>query len=81
MSYYENIGKLADLKKRRELVETQAHALRDGIRHALPVDEDLDKINGEYVMQLAISLNEKCIELVGYDKKIEVLSRETGPNK
>ena len=78
MSYFENVGKLEDLKKRREIVATQIMSHRESILNALPLVGDVEDIKVEYVMQLAISLNERHNELVGYDKKIVVLSRETG---
>lgn len=78
MSYFEDMGKLEDLKKRRELVATQIKSHRESIRNALPIIGEVEDIQSEYVMQLAVSLNERCMELIGYDKKIAVLSRETG---
>lgn len=78
MTYHENLGQLHDLRKRREIIETQIRSHRESMRNALPLVGEVADIQGEYIMQLAISLNEKCHELQGYDKKIAVLSRETG---
>ena len=78
MSYFENVGQLEDLRKRRELVVTQMQSHRESLRNALPIIGEVEDINGDYIVQLAISLNERKNELVGYDKKIVVLSRETG---
>ncbi len=76
--YFETMGEIADLKKRREICETAIHSHRESLRRALPVAADVEEINGEYVVQLAITLNERLMELKGYDKKIKALKSIVG---
>ena len=50
----------------------------DSIRAALPLTGEPEDIDGEYVMMLAIKLNERVQELRGVRRKISVLERELG---
>lgn len=77
-NYYEMIGHLEDIKKRRENTVSQIKSHCESIERAVSVLYEPEQINGEYIMQLAIALNEKCRELEGYNKKIAVLNRATG---
>lgn len=74
----ENIGKREELRRRRGIIEAEALSHRDSIRAALPLTGEAEEIDGEYVMSLAISLNEKVQELKGVNRKIAILERELG---
>ncbi len=76
--YFAHMGELEDLKKRREICVSAIASHRESIRAALPIAGDVEDIKSDYIMQLSITLNERCLELKGFDKKILVLSRAVG---
>ena len=51
---------------------------RRSIRDVLPLTADAADIDSEYVVRLAIKLNERVQELRGVNKKIAILEREFG---
>lgn len=77
-NYYEMIGHLEDIKKRRENIISQIISHCESIGRSVSILYKPEDINSEYIMQLAITLNEKCKELDAYNKKIEVLNRAMG---
>ncbi len=78
MSYFEFKGQLEDLKKRRQICESAINSHRESLRGALNPITDIDEIPSDYIMELAITLRERCVEYKEYSKKIAVLSREIG---
>ena len=67
-----------DLLLRRRNIETEVRSHRDSIRAALPLAGDAQDIEGEYVMRLAITMNERLAALRGVNRKIAILERELG---
>lgn len=78
MSYFEYKGQMEDLKKRRQICESAINSHRESLRAALNPALDIEDIQSEYIMELAIALREDCLEYNNYSKKIAVLSREVG---
>lgn len=72
----ENIGQRETLRHIAKRLEAEAASHRDSLRAALPVAGELADIDGDYVLSLAVSLNEKVRELRGVNKKIAILDRE-----
>ena len=78
MSRLEELGHREELRTRRKIIEAEITSHADSIRAALPLAGDPEDIDGEYVMMLAIKLNERVQELRGVRRKIDVLERELG---
>lgn len=74
----ENIGQRETLRHQKKRLVAEAMSHRDSIRAALSVTAEPHEIDGEYVMALAVSLNESLTELRGVDRKISILDRELG---
>ena len=74
----ENIGQRESLRHIRNRLEAEAVSHRDSLRAALPIAGDVAAIDGEYVLSLAVALNEKTTELVGVNQKLAILDRELG---
>lgn len=74
----ENIGQRETLRHIAKRLEAEAASHRDSLRAALPVAGEPADIDGDYVLSLAVSLNEKVRELRGVNKKIAILDRELG---
>lgn len=72
----ENIGRRETLRHIAKRLEAEAASHRDSLRAALPVAGEPADIDGDYVLSLAVSLNEKVRELRGVNKKIAILDRE-----
>lgn len=72
----ENIGQRETLRHIAKRLEAEAASHRDSLRAALPVAGEPADIDGDYVLSLAVSLNEKVWELRGVNKKIAILDRE-----
>lgn len=78
MSRLEELGHREELRTRRKIIEAEITSHADSIRASLPLTGDPEEIDGEYIMMLAIKLNERVQELRGVNRKIEVLERELG---
>lgn len=78
MSRQDEIGQREELRIRRRSIEAEVSNTRDAIRDVLPLTADAADINSEYVVRLAIKLNERVQELRGVNKKIAILEREFG---
>lgn len=78
MSRLEEMGHREELRTRRKIIEAEISSHSDSIRAALPLIGEPENIDGEYIMMLAIKLNERVQELRGVKRKIEVLERELG---
>ncbi|WP_027176463.1 hypothetical protein [Desulfovibrio aminophilus] len=73
-----NLGKRVELRQQRMRLANEAAALRQQIRMALPVDEDVAGIDSDTILSGAISLDQVLAELRGLDKRLAVLDRELG---
>lgn len=78
MSRAENLGQREELRVRRRAIEAEIISHCESIRHSLPLTAEPMEINSEYVMRLAIRLNELEHELQGVVRKIEILERDLG---
>lgn len=72
----ENIGHRESLRQQRKRLAAEAGSLRESIRSALPIIAEPEKLDGEYVLSLALRLREVLAELGGLDRKIHILNRE-----
>ena len=72
----ENLGHREDLRARRKQVAAEVLALRGSLRAALPVAGEAHEVDGDHVLSLALAMKEKCDELAGLDRKINILNRE-----
>ena len=77
MSRQDEIGQREELRIRRRSIEAEVSNTRDAIRD-VPLTADAADIDSEYVVRLAIKLNERVQELRGVNKKIAILEREFG---
>ncbi len=73
-----NLGVRLELRQQAQRLRTEAEALRDKLRHALPIHEEADTLNGEEIINTAIALNTSLNELTGLNRKIAILTRELG---
>lgn len=78
MSRHENLGQREELRTRRKLIESEITSHCESIRSCIPITAEPADINSEYLMHLAIKLNELKQELLGVVRKIEILERELG---
>ena len=72
------LGQRAELLPQRQRLRAECEALRDRLRLALPIHEEVDSLDGEKVLNTAIALKNSLDELSGMNRKIEILSRELG---
>ena len=78
MSRHENMGQREELRIRRKAIESEIQSHIDSIRHCLPLTIEPVEVNSEYLMHLAIRLNQLKTELLGVVRKIEILERDLG---
>lgn len=78
MSRSENLGRREELRIRRKAIESEINSHAESIRHCLPPDFEPVELQSEYIMHLAIKLNELVQELVGVTRKIDILERDLG---
>lgn len=76
--YFENIGQLENIKQKSAMCEGLIQSYKESIRRQLPLVGEACEVDGEFIVSMAIALNEKCLELRGYHKKIAVLERAVG---
>lgn len=65
-----------ELKLRRRSIDADVTSRRTSLAAALSLTRKNDELPGEYIMTLAIRLNELLLELKGVDEQITILSRE-----
>ena len=75
---HQMLGERADLKPKRQKLRAECEALRDRLRAALPVHNEVDALDGENILTTAIALRESLGELAGLNHKIGILERELG---
>ena len=68
--------KREELRLRRRAIEADVSSRRESLLDALSLTRPNDSLQGEYIMSLAISLNELLLELKGGNDQIAILSRE-----
>lgn len=78
MSRAENLGQREELRMRRKAIEAEIHSHAESIRHCLPLTLEPSELQSEYLMHLAIKLNELKQELSGVIRKIGILERDLG---
>jgi len=74
----EMLGERAELKPKRQRLQVECEALRDRLRSALPVHEDVDALDGQNVLDTAIALASSLEELAAVNKKIKILNDNLG---
>ena len=67
--------KREELRLRRRPIEADVSSRRESLLDALSLTRPNDSLQGEYIMSLAISLNELLLELKGVNDQIAILSR------
>jgi len=72
------LGQRAELKPKRQRLQVECEALRDRLRLALPIHEEVDALDGENILLTAINLKSSLDELAGLNKKIDILNRQLG---
>lgn len=65
-----------ELRLRRKSIDADISSRRSDLLAALSLTRRNESLQGEYIMSLAIGLNELLVELKGVDDQIEILSRE-----
>lgn len=78
MSRSENLGHREELRIRKKAIEAEIQSHAESIRHCLPLTLEPVELNSEYLMHLAIKLNELKQELQGVVRKIDILERDLG---
>ena len=68
--------KREELRLRCRAIEADVSSRRESLLDALSLTRPNDSLQGEYIMSLAISLNELLLELKGVNDQIAILSRE-----
>lgn len=65
-----------ELRLRRKGIDADISSRRASLLAALSLTRQNASLQGEYIMSLAIGLNELLVELKGVDDQIEILSLE-----
>lgn len=65
-----------ELRLRRKAIDADISSRRASLLAALSLTRPNDSLQGEYIISLAVALNELLVELAGVDGQIEILSRE-----
>lgn len=72
------MGQRVELRQQRQRVALDCEALRDRLRLALPLAEEVSAIDREVVVNAAMALHDRLGELQGIDRKLAILNRELG---
>lgn len=75
---HELLGERAALYPDRQRLEVECEALRDKLRRALPLHEEVKNLKGEEIVNTAIALNASIVELAGINRKIDILDGQLG---
>lgn len=78
MSRAENLGQREELRMRRKAIEDEIQSHVESVRNCLPLTLEPSELKSEYLMHLAIKLNELKQELSGVIRKIDILERDLG---
>lgn len=71
----ENLGQREELRLRRKRVAAEVESHRDSLRAALPLVVEVEELDGEHVLVLALAFKERLDELAGLDRKIATLTQ------
>jgi hypothetical protein len=74
----ENLGRRVEFRRDRARLAAECEALRDSLRRALPVVDEVSTLDRDKILATAVALEQSLIELAGVDKKLHVLNRELG---
>jgi hypothetical protein len=74
----EMLGEHAELKPKRLRLRIECEALRDKLRTALPLHEEVDSLDGEAILNTSIALQTSLAELAGLNRKITILEQQLG---
>ena len=74
----ENMGRHVEYRREQKRLVAECEALRDSLRRALPIVEDVSGIDREKMLSTAVALDQSLLELAGVNKKLAVLDRELG---
>jgi hypothetical protein len=75
---HEMLGQRAEILPQRQRLLVECAVLRDNLREALPVHEDVEILNGENIINSAIILHARLTELAGLNRKIRILNEQLG---
>lgn len=65
-----------DLRLRLKSIEADVTAKRNNLMAALSLTRKNSELQGEYIISMAIGMNELLIEMHGVEEQIAILSRE-----
>lgn len=74
----ENLGRHVELRQKRQKVASNARALRDALRRALPPECEAEELEADTIVDLATNLASALFELAGIDKKLGILQQSLG---
>ena len=75
---HELLGQRAALYPDRQRLVVECEALRDKLRRALPLHEEVCALQGEEIVNTAIALHSSLLELAGILRKIAILDAQLG---
>lgn len=74
----DNLGRRVELRRERQRLAVECDGLRGLLRRQLPLDVEVDDLDGEVVLNAALALRQSLTELEGINKRIAILNRELG---
>lgn len=74
----EKMGRQVEYRQESKRLTTECEALCDSLRRALPLAEEMDTLDRDKILTLAVALNQSLLELAGVNRKLEILSRDLG---
>ena len=74
----ENLGRRVELRRERQRLAAESDGHRGLLRRQLPLDDEVDDLDGEGIFNSALALRQSLVELSGVNKKIAILNRELG---
>ena len=74
----DNLGRRVELRRERQRLAVECDGLRGLLRRHLPLDVEVDDLDGEVVLNAALALRQSLTELEGINKRIAILNRELG---
>ena len=74
----ENLGRRVELRRERQRLTAECDGLRGLLRRQLPLDVEVDDLDGEGIFNAALALRQSLMELSGINRRLAVLNRELG---
>ena len=65
----ENLGRRVELRRERQRLAAECDGLRGLLRRQLPLDDEVDDLDGEGIFNSALALRQSLVELSGVNKK------------